>query len=184
MRVLPNVIVRRPSAPHEDAPNTHKENAVNAAPAPVYFSTKPGGPPLVMPVGDVPPLQGSKFRGVLTVRNVEPPGAVAINTCHKNIFCPEICPEIQEAPGAAAIKPATHQILRQENLLQFWRWTLLNLKHDAFTTSAGQRKSDSKVGGGVDVKGSDDGGSGLFSTVLIITDRLQLDRQLGDTGQS
>ena len=61
--------------------------------------------------------------------------------------------------------------------------TLLNLKHDAFTTSAGQRKSDSKVGGGVDVMGSDDGGSGLFSTVLIITDRLQLDRQLGDTGQ-
>ena len=62
--------------------------------------------------------------------------------------------------------------------------TLLNLKHDAVTTPAGQRKSDSKVGGGVDVKGSDDGGSGLFSTVLIITDRLQLDRQLGDTGQS
>jgi hypothetical protein len=104
MRVLPNVIVRRQSAPHEDAPNTHKENAVNAAPAPVYFSTKPGGPPLVMPVGDVPPLQGSKFRGVLTVRNIEPPGAVAINTCHKSIFCPEICPEIQEAPGAAATK--------------------------------------------------------------------------------
>jgi hypothetical protein len=96
-------------------------------------------------LGDVPPLQNSKFRGVLTVGNVEPPGVVAINTCHKNIFCPEICPEIQEAPGAAAIKPATHQILRRENLLQFWRWTLLNLKHDAFTTSAGQRKSDSKV---------------------------------------